>query len=366
MDWGQILVRKVINLSAQDIQSVDVDISVVIGNLCTTPMLCDSAFILRFPEEHLLASDALPPVESFICSYKKIEKTPWLLTKKCILDLDSDTLDVKLFEKLEIGAFFVNISSVYAGFSQYGNQDYQKIKRGYKLPEYQSIEGVINLKKLFGLKHSLAEWIYSIHKLRPDIPFGIRMPANFIERDVILAVFCEVDFIILDCPDTLPEPCEKSTPLVPSLAAIVRIVSILSKLNSLDVKIIVGTTTMFPSDCFKLLALGASLILIDRTSLQYSKCDNHLNEQDCVKPELQISGDNVFEYMCDLNRKACDQLKKDIMECGCGKLAEISKANLLTTSFKVKEFTEIPTIADADSVSLPLYHIKPVNKRKSY
>ena len=365
-DWDQILIRKIIDSSLRDSQSTDVDITGIIGCRYSNSMFCNSAFIMKLPDEALVQSEAVPSHCNFICSYKKVRNSLWVLNKSCILDLDADTLDLNQLKELNIGAFFINVSGFYSGLSEYGTQSYQKIKQGFDLSLYQQSDDIVDMLKLFKLNHSVVEWVYSIRKLRSDIPFGIRIPANYLERDIILAMFCEVDFIIIDCSDTLFVPKGGAPSLIPSLAAITRAVRILSKLNRMDVKIIIGAPNISLSDYFKVFALGASFVLINGTIQQikagdYCHFTKSLEEAEIIDPIYR----SELNWICEVNDKACAQLKRDILECGYQKLSDISKTNLLTTSTMIKDLADIPTVADPDSVSLPLYHIKSDIKRNS-
>ena len=363
LDWTQILIRKVVSSPLTAEEFMHIDISVTIGNRCETPISFDSTFLLETLHESFLYPNELLLNHNFICSYKKIEKISAVLNKRCMLDIDGDTLDVNLLKELTIGAFFINLSKVYSSYSKYENQHYHRILYGAKLPVCPSSKGIVDVRKILNLKYFTVEWIYSIRQLRKDIPFGIRIPANFIEQDLILAMFCEVDFVIFDCTDTVRQG-DRTTPQVPSMATIIRAVKILSKLNY-DIKIIIRTPDMFFDDYLKLFALGVSLVLINdpihqSNDLSYLESKQNMegmeNHSQFVELELM--------RICELKEKACAQLKNDILECGCSKLSQISKKNLLTTSAMVRDLTNIPTVTDPDSVLLPLYHTKSNFKMK--
>lgn len=363
LDWAQILIRKVANIPLTEERSTNIDISVTIGNRCKAPMFCDSAFILEMCEDLCLQPNEQLLYDNFICSYKRMADTFPILNKRCMLDLDGDTLDVNLLKRSTIGAFFISLSSAYSSFSKSENQYYHRIIYGAKLPVCSSQKGIIDVRKILNLKYFTIEWIYSIRQLRKDIPFGIRIPANFIEQDLILAMFCEADFVIFDCTDTVNQE-DRTTPQVPSMATIIRAVNILTKLNC-DIKIIIRTPNIFYNDYLKLFALGVSLVIIKGPERQF-KDQSHLESE--IKAEEIQSHSNFSELdlkrICELREKACSQLKNDIHECGSSKLSEISKKNLLTMSTMIRDLTKIPTVTDSDSVLLPFYPVRTNSKMK--
>ena len=363
LDWAQILIRKVSNIPLTEDQSKNIDISVTIGSRCEAPMFCDSAFILEMCEDLCIQPNEMLQFDNFICSYKKMIDALPILNKRCILDIDGDTLDVSLLKRSTIGAFFISLSSAYSSFSKSENQYYHRIIYGAKLPVCKTQKGIIDVRKILDLKYFTVEWIYSIRQLRTDIPFGIRIPANFIEQDLILAMICEVDFVIFDCMDTIMQG-ERITPQVPSLATMIRAIKILTNLNS-DIKIIIRTPNMLSGDYFKLFAVGVSLVLIKDNDRQF-KDQCHLESE--KKSEDIRSHSNFAELdlkrICELKEKARSQLKNDIHECGFSKLSEVSKKNLLTTSTMIRDLTNIPTVTDSDSVLLPLYHMRSNSKMK--
>ncbi|MBW8323798.1 MAG: hypothetical protein K0M50_03445 [Prolixibacteraceae bacterium] len=348
LDWSQILTRKVANIPLTEERSTNIDISVTIGNRCETPMFCDSAFILEMCEDLCFQPNELLQDDNFICSYKKMANAFPIFNKRCMLDIDGDTLDVSLLKRSTIGAFFISLNSAYSSFSKSENQHYHRILYGAKLPVCPSQKGIVDVRKILDFKYFTVEWIYSIRQLRTDIPFGIRIPANFIEQDLVLAMFCEVDFVIFDCTDTVMQG-DSITPQVPSLATIIRAVKILTQLNC-DIKIIIRTPNMLSGDYFKLFALGVSLVLIKDPDRQFND-HSHFTELD-------------LKRICELKEKARAQLKNDIHECGSTKLSEVSKKNLLTTSTMIRDLTNIPTVTDSDSVLLPLYHMRSNSKMK--
>ena len=358
MDWDQILLRKVANVSLSDSHIDKVDTTVVIGKGCDFPMLCNTPFILEISEEHFSSQSNFLHDCNFLVSYSAIREKPSLVNKNCILELNGDTIDLDLIKKLSPGAFYIDLRWIYITLMQY-DQAHTNIKKRMRLPVCQDQNNEIDLLKLFNMKHSTGEWVFSLRKLRPDIPFGIRVPANFIERDVILALTCEADFIILDCADSMMKSTNAVYPLISSLSAIARVRKILAKLNNHDVTLILEMPGLSISKYLKMFALGSGLILLNN---EYSElpCMNNKEEQmPAVENDICFPVENEkLERICQLKDFALHQLKLNILECGCNHLSDIGKEKLLTTSSAVKEFTEIASVYDADNVCLPCYNIK--------
>lgn len=338
MDWDQILLRKVSNITLPSKYLDKVDTSVVIGKGCELPMVCNTPFIFEIDEEHFSSQSHYPNDCNFLVSYKTMEKESLQINRNYILELNGDIIDTKLLKGLEIGAFCIDLNPIYSTLMQYNQSHSACIKKGMKLPIYHSEKNKIDLSKLYNQKYSTGEWVMALRKLRSEVPFGIRLPANFIERDVILSLTCEADFIILDCSDSIMKKENVIHPIIPSLPAISRIKKILSKLNNQDITLIVGMPCQSDDIYLKMFALGAGLILINNT----------------------VSGElcNEEEAICQQKDIALEQLKKNILECGYNDLNEITKDSLVTDDLKISELTDIASVFDPDKVCLPCYNIK--------
>ncbi len=366
MDWDQILLRKVINVPLPYHSHINkVDTTVVIGKGCESPMVCKTPFILETPAEQLLSQNLFPNDCNFLVSYTAARKNPSLVNKNCILELNGNTIDPQLLKKLSPGAFFINLSQIYSTLLQY-DQTRSGIKKTIKLPVCQDQNNEIDLSKLFDMEHSPEEWVFSLRKLRPDIPFGIRVPANFIERDVIFALICEANFIILDCVDSTINETHAVRPLISSLPAVSRTRKILYKLNNHDITLILGMPDLPVSKYLKLFALGGGMIVLNNTHDVLDDIEDEEKQvQKALKESYCLAVNDKSERICQLKNIALQQLRLNILECGYNRLSDIGKANLLTTSFAIKEITEIASVFDADNVCLPWFNLKKKVKDKT-
>ncbi len=358
-DWNQIVLRNVRNTSLPEIRYKDIGVNVVLGPWCKRPLSFGMPFLLDFtdgnPEEKRArmpgAGHCGDENPKLLVSYSACDESPWLLNRDCILELDGPEIDTVILATMNIGACFVDLTEVYYKLDGYNNDplSHPDITRGTELPFYRNTKRTIDLRPFYSRDSHVDQWVSLLRRLRPDIPFGIRIPANYIERDCILAASCEVDFIIIDCPDAEGKD-SKPTRVVPSLPALSRVSRILSRLSCGHISVITGVPSMDIGDYLKLFAMGSDLLMFSY-------------------PKDMEYGTGEKEGKGDADRamsSALDKLKQAMYRCGCTSLNEAGMKHLLTGSSVISSFTDIAMLYEPDPVILPCFNIKRKSKVSEY
>ena len=349
-DWDQVDLRNVCDSDESEALLNEVNLSTVIGDCCGKPLTCDIPFLVdlteRINDQSIMDivetwSREVPGIKVAM-RYSDACKFPGKLTSNCILEIDSTEIDSGILDGMEIGAFYVDIGKIYYRLAQYSPSITLGDNKNTQTRTVRKTKGTIDMN--YSEDIPVEKWINSIRLLRPNIPFGIRLPANYIERDCVFASKHEIDFIILDCRDT----SSRRNAVLPSMAAITRAKHIFSKLSCEGITVITGIPAEENFCLLKLFALGACMVLLP----------NQQEKSDLDEMEKHFSSPKEIAFKLA-------ELKQGLYHCGCQNLKEIRKEHLITSSPVINRNTGISMVYSADPVVLPFYNIKRHSSREN-
>jgi len=339
-EWDHIEIRKVRDSHAAEL-SEDPDISREIGACCPESLVCNVPFLVDLSEEENTdirekegSREGRISGLKEVVRYSEAEKFPGKLTRNSMVELDGPDVDTEVLTAMNTGACYVDLGQVYYNL---GQEDEMVLRTGTEkvsgegAPFFRKGKGIIDMSRFCEEGARVREWLLLLRGLRPEIPFGIRVPANYIERDCILAATCDIDFIILDCSDTVSR---KESSVIPVLAALARVQRILAKLKSEEITVLTGVPPVDSPDYLKLFAMGAGMLLIPGTGVKEAG-------------------------------RAVSGLKQSLYQCGCHTLKEAGKEHLVTDSSVISNYTGIAMTYTPDPVILPFYNLKRNNKARN-
>jgi len=349
-DWNQVDIRNVNDGHESETLQEKIDLNMIIGECCPGPLTCVVPFLVdlteRNDDQDILEiketwSQEFPEIKVAM-RYSNVYKFPAKLTSDCILELDGPEIDTRILKSMKVGAFYIDIGKAYYKLEQ-SNSPIIKgdTDKDTELRTIWKTESIIDMNCCYREGRCIDKWISLIRRLRPNIPFGIRIPANYIERDCVFASRVGIDFIILDCRDT---SCKENA-VIPSLAAIARAKHILSKLSCDGITVITGIPPVESSSYVKLFAMGARMLLFPDQKERYS--------QEKRKGRKEYSDYSPGEIV-----SAFAELKQSLHRCGCRNLKEIGMEHLVTPSSVISSYTGIAMTYAPDPVVLPFYSIK--------
>lgn len=295
-ELDKILLRKRIKYLPADYNENNIDIAIKIGASRKVRLALSSPFLHEDQLFFIPISKIKDEMISLKIIYEEIEKD--------ILNEDK-------------GAFLIDLSDNYE-YIQISEED----KKSSQLPNY------------------LLSLISKIRSLCIENPLGLRVPANYIERDIIFANLCNADFIIFDCSDSLSQKHSNTT--ISSLPAIVRAHNMKEKLHVENFCIAISSPPVASHDYLKLIALGLDFIYFENIPEQqqyklYSESDASIN-----KPSSEI----------------ISILKKNLYQCGYSCILDIKKCCLVTQSYRLSKLTGIANSFDQDPINIPFYKFK--------
>ena len=274
------------------------------------------------------------------------------LNKDCILKLDGARLDLKRLKEISVGAYLLDLTGIYSSLLQYEDQKRYLDMDDENTRSFYESSGILNLELSGEQGKRIGEWILSLRKLFFDTPLGIRIPANFIERDIVLAATWDIDFIVLECTDAINDNSIQNV-VLPSLPALARAVNMINKLPRNNIRLIMREPFRNVNH-LKMFALGCTGLIMNEANFAAS-----MMNVDNTPSVLEGKPKSAYEVIND----SLNVLKRDLHFCGCNNISKANKTLLLTSSEAIKNSTSINHIFDPDLISFSYYNLNKTSKR---